>query len=183
MEHLAAQLDDGDLHRDLSAENRAENPVTRDAREDVVSTVHRSTVDLVRQLHQDERVEHQRVVHGGGVARHARCGVDEVEVIRGSGEIPSIPRLRVDRSSRAGDVEDGVAEPHEGSHRRELVPSLSGDVPAHSVRHDGLVGGYRRLGKEVFAGVIRRQRQTRERIHHEVQPQHLHRGQRGLAHA
>ena len=47
-----------------------------DAREDVVSTVHRSTVDLVRELHQDERVKHQGVVHGGGVARHAPGGVE-----------------------------------------------------------------------------------------------------------
>ena len=51
----------------------------RHPREDVVSTVHRSTVDLVRELHQDERVKHQGVVHGRGVARYAPGGVEKVE--------------------------------------------------------------------------------------------------------
>ena len=149
-----AVLHEHDLKNESDDPDAVEDRIGEQSSEDVLLSVDLAAVDFVEQGHEHEDVEDHR------------------EVLRWLEDV-------VHRSAVVH-VEDGRPEKQHEEHHGELVDGVTDDVLHHVSRDQRSCSPVRFTREQFFCGHFRGQCQRGQRVHDEIDPEHLHGTQRRL---
>ena len=147
-------LDQHNLENDRNDQHHPEQGVRGHVLQDVPLVVDTPRVQLVEDLQCDEHVEHHRVVHRGRVTH---------------------TQHRPNRS-----IKETVSVVHDRQQNDNVAQHLHQDVSHDRLRDQRLGLAIRQAVKQLGSGALRGQSQGGQRIHGQVDPQHLHSSHRRL---